>query len=64
MIQTCHQMYCETEGCKAHTANDSLFDGAIWTPAQVRQICKDMGWKRIKGHDYCPNCAETMRRAA
>jgi uncharacterized Zn finger protein (UPF0148 family) len=59
MMATIHQLACDV----CLTPQDA-FDGAIFTPAQIRQMYRDMGWKRKDGRDICPACVETAKQAA
>lgn len=67
MVRKFHVLYCEEE----HGIGDVTFpefytlhvrDFDRYTSATTtRRLAKAAGWKRIKGADYCPDCAEGMK---
>ena len=60
MIITRAQLHCDYPGCPKHFPEDGAFDGAVHTPAMMRDEAKEEGWSRGRGRmggpvDLCPN---------
>jgi hypothetical protein len=64
MIRKTYVMICDaniSDTCITHsgdTFEDNQFDTAI----ELIKGCVGIGWKQIKGKDYCPECAKKMKR--
>jgi hypothetical protein len=59
MILKAFWIECDNRECRVGYPPD-LGEKSV---AHLRDFAKRTGWKRINGHDYCPQCAEEHKAA-
>lgn len=65
MLETNYQITCDQcdDDCRENEPVHSMQEiGLDATIGQFREVLKSLGWRFVKGKDFCPQCAARKKK--